>query len=30
MYKEILVKPLITEKAENLSEELVKYSFVAV
>ncbi len=28
MYKEILVKPLITEKAENLSEELVKYSFV--
>jgi len=28
MYKEILIKPLITEKAENLSEELVKYSFV--
>ncbi len=28
MYKEILVRPLITEKSENLSEELVKYSFV--
>ena len=28
MYKKILVRPLITEKSENLSEELVKYSFV--
>ncbi len=28
MYKEILVRPLITEKSENLSETLVKYSFV--
>lgn len=28
MAKTILIKPIITEKAENLSEELNQYSFV--
>ena len=28
MAKEILIKPLITEKTENLSENLAQYSFV--
>ena len=28
MAKQILVKPLITEKTENLSENLTQYSFV--
>ena len=28
MAKNIIVKPLITEKSENLSENLVQYSFV--
>lgn len=28
MSKEILIKPLITEKSENISEELSQYTFV--
>lgn len=28
MNKEILIKPLITEKSENISEELSQYTFV--
>lgn len=28
MAKEILIKPLITEKSENISETLTKYTFV--
>ena len=28
MAKEILIKPLITEKSENISETLSKYTFV--
>lgn len=28
MAKEILIKPLITEKSENISEELSQYTFV--
>ena len=30
MIKQILIKPLITEKAEGLSDNLSKYSFVVV
>lgn len=28
MHKQIIIKPMITEKSETLSEELVQYSFV--
>jgi len=28
MYKQIIVKPMITEKSEHLSENLMQYSFV--